>query len=156
MPEKFLEKIVRLPGGSLFQAAGELLHETVRFFLKTILLLKFLEVKMFAQEDLRGIEEVLFLQGRNNFVLDRLLKTFGGGGEIAISQNGAKQVGLANRPEGIPEEAYPDLLDVLSHHLLEEGNHLEVLPHPGEGEPGPPGHLPFQGEEFFIEELGDA
>src|SRR4030042_2193300 len=124
MPEKFLEKILRLLGGCLFQAAGELLHETVRFFLKTILLLKFLEVKMFAQEDFRGIEEVLFLQGRNDFVLDRLLKTFGGGGEIAISQNGAEQVGLANRSKGLPEEAYRGLLDVLSHHLLKKGNHL--------------------------------
>src|SRR3990170_469189 len=89
-------------------------------------------------------------------MLHGLFRGFSARSEIAILQDGIKEVGLPDRPKGIPDEIYSNLLKLLSRHLLEVGNHLKLFPHPGEGDASSPRYFPVGEEEFFIEHERDV
>ena len=111
--------------------------------------------EVFAQKDLGSSGEVLSPQIGDDFILDQLLAMLGRSRKIAILQDGAEKVGLANRPEGVPEEILPHILIILFSVFLKERDHLQIFPHAGKSDTGSPRYLPIRGQKVFVKDIGD-
>ncbi len=60
--EKFLKDVLCFHRCTLFQTRADLLNQTIRFLLKRVFLLEFLETKVFTQKDLGSPQKMAPLQ----------------------------------------------------------------------------------------------